>query len=134
MRSQRDGKRRRAGFTFLEVQVAFILLGIGLAGLGPLVVMQIRLSKKIENGFNPQTAYFRSGTTSYLVPAADPWERKLGVSATILTTTPGAWGTTTTTPPAPSYDVTIVGPVEKALGSESVTVHVSLTKRPEGSP
>lgn len=132
MRLRRDGIRRRAGFTFLEVQVAFILLGIGLAGLGPLVVMQVRLSKKIENGFNPQTAYFRTGTTSYLVPAADPWERKLGVSATILAATPGGSGTTP--PPAPSYDVTIVGPVEKALGSESVTVHVSLTKRPEGPP
>ena len=132
MRLPRDGKHRRAGFTFLEVQIAFILLGIGLAGLGPLVVVQIRLSKKIENGFNPQTAYFRPGTTSYLVPAADPWQRKLGVAATILSTIPGGAGTTP--PPAPSYDVSIVGPVEKALGSEAVTVHVALTKRPDGPP
>jgi hypothetical protein len=124
VRSRDAGRRRSAGFTFLEVTVAFTLLGIGLAGIGPLVVMQLRLSKKIEQGFNPQTAYFKPGSTFYLVPRSDSWSRKLGVGASLQTSS-SSGGTTSGTP---TYTVTVVGPVQKALGSDVVSVVVSLTK------
>ncbi len=38
-------RRLRRGFTILEAQVAFVLLGIGLAGICPLVVMQLKISR-----------------------------------------------------------------------------------------
>jgi hypothetical protein len=116
--------RRRTGYTFLEVSVAFTLLGVGLAGLCPLVVMQVRLSKKIEQGFNPQTAYFKPGTTFYLVPSADAWERKLGVAATVASS--GSSGSGGSSSPSPSYVVKVVAPIEKGLGTDAVTVHVSV--------
>lgn len=81
MRRQRH-RKARPGFSFLELQVAFIVFGIALSGLYPLVVMQSRQLKKIEDRFNDQTAY-------YLVPASDPWARKLGAAATIQTQDPG---------------------------------------------
>lgn len=128
LRSYESGRpRARGGYTFLEVSVAFALLGIGLGGLCPLVIMQIRLSRKVQQGFNPQTAYFRPGTTSYLVPQADAWERKLGIAASIR-----AEAETVTVPPSPPstppYEVTIVAPVEKGLDTEEVTVRVSVKK------
>lgn len=122
------GMRRRAGYTILEVQVAFVLLGIGLAGICPLVVMQVRMSSKVQKGFNPQTAYFRAGTTCYVVPASDPWERKLGVAAS-LRTTPTRDPFTTS---LPAYIVTVTAPVQKALGVDAVTVHVKVTPLPKG--
>ena len=38
----------RYGYTLLEVQVAFAVLGIGLAGLCPFVVMQLRQVRQLE--------------------------------------------------------------------------------------
>jgi hypothetical protein len=85
-----NGKRRRqpvrAGFSFLELQVAFVLLAIALAGLGPLVVMQSRQLRRLESRFNDQTTY-------YLVPSTQAWAAKLGAPASIDTEDPG--------PPAP---------------------------------
>jgi type II secretory pathway pseudopilin PulG len=72
----------RAGFSFLELQVAFVLLGIALAGLGPLVVMQSKQLRMLESRFDHQTAY-------YLVPSTDSWARKLGAAASIATEDPG---------------------------------------------
>ena len=40
---------RRRGVIYLEIQVALVVLGIGLAGLCPLVVMQMKLLRKIES-------------------------------------------------------------------------------------
>src|SRR3972149_1390366 len=37
----------RRGFSLLELQVAFVLFGIALAGLGPLVVMQSRQLQRL---------------------------------------------------------------------------------------
>ncbi len=73
----------RRGFSFLELQVAFVLFGIALAGLVPLVVMQSRQLKKIEDRFNHQTTY-------YVTPSANLWARKLGAAAGIATEDPGA--------------------------------------------
>jgi type II secretory pathway pseudopilin PulG len=87
MQKQAAKTRRRRGFSFLELQVAFVLLGIALAGLGPLVVMQSRQLRMLETRFNHQTTY-------YVVPSADGWARKLGVCATIETQDPGPRPTT----------------------------------------
>jgi type II secretory pathway pseudopilin PulG len=76
----------RIGFSLLELQVAFVLFGIALAGLGPLVVMQSRQLQVLEGRFDDQTTY-------YLAPSTDAWARKLGVAASIQTLDPG--------PPAP---------------------------------
>jgi hypothetical protein len=112
----------------LEVQVAFVLLGIALTGVGPLIVMQLKLSKKIERGFNPQTAYFHPGSTFYMIPRANAWERKLGIAATLSASNSSSTGSSSGT--APTYAVTIVAPIEKALGTEDVTAHVKLVQLP----
>lgn len=72
----------RPGFSLLELQVAFVLFGIALAGLGPLVVMQLRQVRTLESRFSDQTTY-------YLVPSTNAWARKLGAAATIQTEDPG---------------------------------------------
>ncbi|HEV3258177.1 MAG TPA: hypothetical protein VG013_14925 [Gemmataceae bacterium] len=78
---------RRPGFSFLELQVAFVLFAIALAGVCPLVVVQSRQLSKIEDRLSYQTTY-------YVVPSSDPWTRKLGAAAAVMTVDPGP-------PPAP---------------------------------
>jgi type II secretory pathway pseudopilin PulG len=80
-RSKKNGPR--TGFSLLELEVAFVLLGIALAGLGPLVVMQSRQLKRLESRFRDQTTY-------YLAPSENRWARKLGASALIQTEDPGS--------------------------------------------
>ena len=46
----RSGRRRR-GSWLLEVQIAFVMLGIGLAGLCPFVVMQLKQLVNLESRF-----------------------------------------------------------------------------------
>ena len=70
----RSGRRRR-GSWLLEVQIAFVLLGIGLAGLCPFVVMQLKQLVNLESrlmatsytfqriGGVPSTAPFPSPST-----------------------------------------------------------------------
>src|SRR3989304_5671051 len=72
----------RRGFSLLELQVAFVLFGIALAGLGPLVVMQSRQLQRLEARFNDQTTY-------YLVPSTHAWARKLGAAASLQAAGPG---------------------------------------------
>jgi hypothetical protein len=76
-----------SGFSLLEIEVAFVLLGITLAGLGPLVVVHLKHTAKMEQQFNTSTTY-------YLAPASDAWAltssdhawaRKLGASAALRT-------------------------------------------------
>lgn len=82
-RTPRGDGRRRTAFSLLEVQVAFVLLGIGLAGIGPLVFMQLRLARKIQGGFGTSSG-LQSSHFTYpdkvlvqpvfcLVPDANPW-------------------------------------------------------------
>lgn len=105
---------RRRGFSFLELQVAFLLLGIALAGLGPLVVMQSKQLRALEERFNDQDTY-------YLVPSPDAWARKLGAAATIQTEDPG----TSVVPVTfidnddPGYSERDAGPVYWTSHSES---------------
>lgn len=84
--------RKPRGFSFLELQVAFVLLGIALAGLIPLVVMQSKHLKRLEARLDHQT-------THYLAPSTDEWARKLGVAASIELEDPG---------PLPSPPVTLI--------------------------
>jgi hypothetical protein len=77
-------ERRRGGFSILEAQVAFVLLGIGLAGVCPLIVMQVRLSTKVATGFD-QNGQFHPGGRSFLVPQDGRWSRKLGAAARLNT-------------------------------------------------
>jgi hypothetical protein len=79
---QRRKHTIRVGFSLLEVQMAFVLLGIALAGLCPLLVIQSKQLRQIESRLNHQTTY-------YLIPSTDPWARKLGVSASVQTADPG---------------------------------------------
>jgi hypothetical protein len=87
--------RPRAGFSLLEVQVAFVVLGVALAGFCPLVVMQLRMTRTLQAEFDPASTHdlvpssgtyafdgsgnlvgFASGNT-----ATDHWARKLGAMA-----------------------------------------------------
>ena len=77
------------------MQVAFAILGIGLAGLCPLVVMQLRQVRQLElrlQGHVVQTSPVTGvsqtmlpGNTYYIVPWTNPWAQKLAGSGQILT-------------------------------------------------
>ncbi len=75
--------RKTRGFSYLEMVVALALFGIALTGTTRLVVMQSRQISKLERRLNYQT-------TSYLVPSADAWARKLGAAAAIESVDPGS--------------------------------------------
>jgi hypothetical protein len=123
-------RRGRAGFTLLEAQVSFVLLGVALAGVGPIVVFQMKLSRRLQQGANPQTGRFGTSGVAHLIAHDDPWMRKLGASATIA----ASGGPPAATPPiTPAYDVAIVAPVVKTLTGEEVTVYVTATPHPKGS-
>jgi type II secretory pathway pseudopilin PulG len=89
------GPHVRRGYSLLEVQVAFALLGIGLAGLCPLVVMQLRQVRQLELRLqgnvvqtNPVTGASQTmlqGNTYYIVPWTNVWTQKLTGSGQILT-------------------------------------------------
>ncbi len=113
-------KTTRSGFSFLELQVALVLFGIALAGVGPLVVMQLKQLEKIESRFSDRTTY-------YLVPTTDQWARKLGAAASIKKFNPGTPPPANQTPPA--NEVSVVS-IAKSLTSEEVTAHVSVTVIP----
>jgi hypothetical protein len=89
----------------LELQVSLILLGIALAGLVPLVVIQSKQLKALEHRWNPDWTASEAeadfwidpyratpdGPVYDLVPAdvqdcaeANPWARKLGASARLV--------------------------------------------------
>ena len=117
--------RFRRGFSMLEVQIAFTLLGVALAGICPLIVMQLKMSRKIQVGFNPQTAYFHPGDTFYLVPSSDPWERKLGIAASVKSSEPEASGSSGSGLP-PAYIVTVVSAPVRSSATDGVALTVRL--------
>jgi type II secretory pathway pseudopilin PulG len=88
------GSRTRYGYALLEVQVAFAVLGIGLAGLCPFVVMQLRQVRQLELRLQGQvvqtsaggvTHTMLQGNTYYIVPWTNVWTQKLTGSGQILT-------------------------------------------------
>lgn len=78
-----DKQADRKGFSLVELEVAFVVFAIAMAGLCPLVVMQSKHLKRIENRFSQSQVY-------YLRPSSDKWARKLGACAMVLTSDPGA--------------------------------------------
>ena len=65
--------RRRRGSWLLEVQIAFALLGIGLAGLCPFVVMQLKQLLNLESRFMATSYTFqRIGAVSYTAQGWPP--------------------------------------------------------------
>jgi hypothetical protein len=59
----------------LEVQIAMIVLAVGISGLGPLVVIQSRQSAKLSQRLG-------DGKTEFLNRSTSTWGRKLGIGAT----------------------------------------------------
>ena len=115
-------KITRSGFSFLELQVALALFGIALAGLGPLMHMQLKQLEKLEGRFSDRTTY-------YLVPTTDPWARKLGAAASISIkkVDPGTPPPLNQTPPVNAVSIVAIA---KSLASEEVTAQVSVTVIP----
>lgn len=129
------GPRARRGYSLLEVQVAFTILGIGLAGLCPLVVMQLRQVRQLElrlqgTVINTQSGVtMLTGQTYYVVPWQNPWTQKLAGSGQILASSTSACdpGPLAVSSPAPtSYPLTVVE-LDAAPGSQSVTAYVDVS-------
>lgn len=147
--------RRRRGQSLLEVQVAFAVLGIGLAGLSQLVVMQIRQVRVLENrlqgqvgrydrssGTYPTMRYLRYDSSTgtyiptpmgqtfyYLVPWQNPWTRKLAGTAQIVAGSPSIPGDPSFQPSGqtPSHTVYIQS-VDATESDQSVTAIFQLDR------
>jgi type II secretory pathway pseudopilin PulG len=135
----RTGPRTRLGYTLLEVQIAFAVLGIGLAGLCPFVVMQLRQVRQLELRFQGHVVQTGPGTGTsqtmlqgnnyYVVPWTNVWAQKLTGSAQILSsaTSPCDPGNLPVPSPTPqSFPVTIVE-LDAAPYSQSATVYVDVS-------
>lgn len=111
----RFGNQRRTGVSLLEIQVAFVLFGVALAGLAPLSVMHLKQLRKLEDRLSDKNTY-------YLSPSSDPWARKLGAAAQISTVPgpgQGAGGS------SPVNAVQILS-LERSISGQDVTVHISV--------
>ncbi len=71
--------RSRRGFSYLEVQVAAILLAVGISGIGPLVVIQSRQAVRVAERLSADQPI-------YLAPVDGDWHRRLGAMAEIAPT------------------------------------------------
>jgi hypothetical protein len=134
------GPRARRGYALLEVQVAFAVFGIGLAGLCPMVVAQIRLLHQLElrleaqvvgtSLITGQSQTLMQGSTYYILPWSNPWAQKLTGSAPILTspTNPNDPGPLQPAPMASptAFPVTIVE-LDAPPYSQSVTAYVDVS-------
>jgi hypothetical protein len=120
----------------LEVQVAFVVLGIGLAGLCPFVVMQLRQVRMLERRLQGQVVQrnFTTGAEQtmleanvyYLVPWKNPWAQKLAGGGQILTSSSNAYDADPPPLPDPAptaFPVTIVG-LDAAPTNRDITAHV----------
>jgi type II secretory pathway pseudopilin PulG len=131
-------RRARRGYMLLEVQVAFVLLGIGLAGLCPLVVMQLRQVRQLELRMQGQvslrgvTMVMPTAPTYYIVPWQNQWAQKLAGSAQIVEATPIPCDPGPLQNPSdvnPSYLVTVLT-LDAPSYSQSVSVYVDVTTIP----
>ena len=109
----------RRGFSYLEVQTALALLGVALAGLAPIMVVQLRLITKIEKRLKPSDIH-------YLVPAADEWTKKLGASAINTTDSVAADNYVETSVSLPAHTVSVDSFVSSASNDTAIAV-VSVT-------
>ena len=110
------GACTRPGFSLLELEVAFVVLGVALSGLCPLVVMQTRHVKDLEARLSPQTVY-------YLVPSSNSWAQKIGAAA--MVTAQAATAGSSPSAPSPVNQVQILS-LDKTLTGKTVTAHVSV--------
>ena len=133
--SLRRRRARRQGYTLVEVQVAFMILGIGLAGLCPLVEMQLRQVRVLEKRLQGQVIQTQTGQTMleantyYIVPWTNPWTQKLAGSGQIWLSNTNACdpGPLSVPTPAPTaYPVTVVE-LDASPYSNSVTAYVDAT-------
>jgi hypothetical protein len=131
-------RRARRGYMLYEVQVGFVLLGIGLAGLCPLVVMQLRQVRQLELRMQGQvslrgvTMVMPTAPTYYIVPWQNQWAQKLAGSAQIVAATsipcdPGPLQNPSNV--NPSYTVTVLT-LDAPPYSESVSAYVDVTTTP----
>lgn len=118
--------------------MAFAILGIGLAGLSRVVVMQIRQLGVLENRLEGQvvrrssasgtSATILAGQTYYLVPWQNVWTRKFAGAAQIVAvsgTIPGDPVYQLSGQAAPTYAVTIQG-LSAADNVQAITATVQL--------
>ncbi len=132
--------RRPRGYSLLEVQVGFALLGIGLAGLCPLVVMQLRQVRVLEKRLQGQVVHnsWTGGTsttmlpsqTYYLVPWQNPMAQKLAGAAQVVAGSsaipcdPGPLIPLASAPPSCAVNVV---ELDATPGSQTVTVYVDVS-------
>jgi hypothetical protein len=117
----RSVRRSRAhGLSLLELQVAFVVFGIALSGVAPLVIMHLRQLRTLENRMKTDTTYF-------LAPSSDPWSRKLGAAATISSVEPAP--AEEISPDTPALALQILS-VDQSPTGEDVTVRVQTTSTP----
>jgi type II secretory pathway pseudopilin PulG len=133
------GPHVRRGYSLLEVQVAFALLGIGLAGLCPLVVMQLRQVRQLELRLqgnvvqtNPATGASQTmlqGTPYYIVPWTNTWAQKLTGSGQILTSATNSCdpGYLQVSNSAPQRNQLTIHELDASPGNQNVTVYVDVT-------
>jgi hypothetical protein len=112
MRNRKDN----LGFTLLELQVALVLLTMGMMTLASLLATQARTEKRIARGFTPDS-------TIHLTRSNDPWVRKLGVPARISVEELSLTAPTAVTA---TNNVAIVGQSNN-LEAETMTVTVDVT-------
>lgn len=72
----RNPARRRLGSSYLEIQVAMVLLSIGMAGLYSMSVVQTKQTVRLTNVLSPTDVPALNQST-------DEWARKLGVYASL---------------------------------------------------
>ena len=138
-KSIKPGRRRAASTPCSKYRSSFALLGIGLASICPLVVMQLRQVRQLELRLegqvihtNPTTGVSQTmlpGTTYYIVPWTNVWAQKVTGSGQILTTAtspcdPG-YLTLPSSPPQ-SFPLTIIE-LDAAPYSQSATVYVDVS-------
>jgi hypothetical protein len=66
-RSTAAARRSRAGYAMVEVILAFAVFGIGLAGLFPFVLTQLKLTTKLETRFQGDVYYYRYAADQFPV-------------------------------------------------------------------
>jgi hypothetical protein len=123
----------------VEVQVAFALFALGLAGICQLAVMQLRQVRKLEQRLQGQvvqttrsggTVTMLTANTYYLVPWQNPWTRKLAGSAQIVAGSatipcdPGPLSVPSNPPQA--YPVNVIE-LDAPAGGTSATAYVDIS-------